>query len=51
VDFRNAPVADPPGGQKDMAQAIRHVYENAEKYGVDKTKIVAKGESGGCWIS
>jgi len=34
-----------------MAQALRHVYENAEKYGVDNTKIVAKGESGGCWIT
>lgn len=31
----------------DMVRAIKHVYENAEIYGVDKSKISLSGDSGG----
>jgi len=36
VDFRNAPEAKAPKGSNDFALAILHVYNNAEKYGVNK---------------
>jgi len=34
----------------DFVMAIRHVSQNAEKYGVDKSKICIAGISGGGWI-
>jgi len=35
----------------DFVMAIRHVSQNAEKYGVDKSKICIAGISGGGWIT
>ena len=47
VDYRLAPEAKAPGGASDLATAIRHVHDNAEQLGVDNTKIVVMGQSGG----
>lgn len=47
VDFRNAPEAKAPKGANDFALAILHVYNNAEKYGVNKKEICMAGISGG----
>jgi len=50
VDYRLGPEAKAPKGQMDFVHAIRHVSQNAEKYGVDKSKICIAGISGGGWI-
>ena len=31
----------------DMVVAIKHAYENADQFGIDKNKIALGGESGG----
>ena len=33
-----------------MATAIEYIYDNAERLGVDKTKVAVQGQSGGGWI-
>ena len=54
VDFRNSVVASSsgevapyPAGLNDCVSAVRWVHENATDLGVDPTKIVVAGESGG----
>ena len=51
VDYRLGPETKCPGGQRDQMKAFIHIYNHSEKYGVDKTKIVMGGESGGAWIT
>lgn len=50
VNYRKGPETKCPGGQQDFAKVIEHVYNNADKWGVDRSKICASGVSGGGWI-
>lgn len=47
VDYSLAPEKPYPNGLNDNYCAVKHVYDNAEKYGVDKTKIAVGGDSAG----
>lgn len=50
VDYRLGPEAKAPKGQCDFAAAVRHISQNATKYGVDKNQMCMAGISGGGWI-
>merc|ERR1711981_1037326 len=51
VDYRLAPETQCPNNIKDLYEVIKYVYENSEALGVDSSKIVVGGESGGGYIS
>lgn len=49
VNYRLAPKHPHPTPAEDCYTGLRFAFENAEKYGIDKTKIGVAGESaGGC---
>ena len=50
-DFRNAPESKCPKGMHDIYDCIKHVYENADCYGVDKNRICLGGRSGGAYLA
>ena len=50
VDYRLAPETKIPGGARDFMHVFLHVYNNASKYNIDKSKIVIAGDSGGGYI-
>lgn len=50
-EFRNAPENKTPGGMYDVISTIKHVYNNGEKYGIDKGRILLSGSSGGSFLS
>lgn len=50
VGFRNGPEVKAPQNQEDFVAVVRHVFENAEDFGVDASKICISGRSGGGWI-
>ena len=50
VDYRLAPETKCPNNVKDFYEVIKYVHENADVLGVDSTKIVVGGESGGGYI-
>lgn len=47
VDYSLAPEKPYPNGLDDNFCAVKHIYDNAEKYGIDKTKISVAGDSAG----
>lgn len=47
VDYALAPEKKFPAGFNDCYEAVIHVYKNAEKYGIDKNKIIVAGDSAG----
>lgn len=47
VEYRLAPENRSPAGAKDMIAAIHYFKDNADKYGIDDTKLVLGGGSGG----
>ena len=47
VDYSLAPEKPFPNGLNDNYFAVKHIYDNAEKYGIDKTKIAIGGDSAG----
>lgn len=47
VDYSLAPEKKFPNGFNDCYAAVRHVWEHAEEYGVDRTKIAVGGDSAG----
>ena len=51
VSFRLAPEFEYPTHVKDGMASVDFVYDNCEKYGCDKTKLIATGESGGSWMT
>ena len=51
VDYRLGPEHKAPIQGYDMLGAIKHIYENAESLGVDNTRIVIGGDSGGSWVA
>ena len=50
VKYRLAPENKAPCGSLDFIHAFMHLYNNAEKFKVDKSKIVIAGDSGGAHI-
>ena len=50
VDYRLAPETKCPNNVKDFYEVIKYVQENAENLGIDSSKIVIGGESGGGYI-
>lgn len=47
VEYRLIPEALYPAGVKDLEDAVKWVYKNARKYGIEKHKIVVSGCSAG----
>ena len=47
VDYSLAPEKPFPNGLNDNYCAVKHIYDNAEKYGVNKDKIAVAGDSAG----
>ena len=45
VDYRNAPENKCPKGINDSYDSMKHIYENAELYGIDSSKILLSGSS------
>jgi len=50
VDYRIAPETKCPNNVKDFYEAIKYVSKNAESLGVDPSKIVIAGDSGGGYV-
>lgn len=47
IDYSLAPEKPYPNGLNDNYYAVKHIYDNAEKYGIDKEKIAVAGDSAG----
>lgn len=47
VDFRLAPFTKSPGQTEDVYLVIKELYQNPEKYGIDRDHIAAGGFSSG----
>lgn len=47
IDYSLAPEKPFPNGLNDNYYAVKHIYDNAKKYGIDKTKIAIGGDSAG----
>ena len=47
INYRLAPTFACPTALEDSAKALLWVYENAEKYGVDRDRMILAGESAG----
>ncbi len=47
IDYSLAPEKPFPHGLNDNYNAIRHIYENADYYGIDRNKIAVAGDSAG----
>ena len=50
VDYRLAPETKCPHNILDFYSSLKHISENAENLGIDKTRIAISGESGGGYI-
>lgn len=50
VDYRLAPETKCPNNVKDYYEVIKYVHKNADTLGIDSSKIVMGGESGGGYI-
>ena len=47
VDYSLAPEKPFPNGFNDNYSAVKHIYDNSDKYGIDKNKIAIAGDSAG----
>jgi acetyl esterase/lipase len=47
VDYALAPEKKYPNGFEDCFGVVRHIFDHAEAYGVDKRKIAVGGDSAG----
>ena len=47
IDYSLAPEKKFPNGFNDNYFAVKHIYDNANKYGIDKNKIAVAGDSAG----
>ena len=47
IDYSLAPEKPYPNGLNDNYYAVKHIYDNAEKYRIDKSKIAVAGDSAG----
>lgn len=51
INYRLSPEHKCPAGIMDSYAALKWLHANAEKYGVDKSRIGVMGCSGGGWIA
>ena len=51
VDYRNGPETKAPGGQQDMADVTRYLFEHGAKHGIDPNRMAMGGASGGAWVT
>jgi acetyl esterase/lipase len=51
LDYRLAPETPAPGGILDCYAGLKFIIANAEKYGVDPTRVTFIGDSGGGYLS
>lgn len=51
VDYRLAPEAPAPGGINDGYAGLKYLLKNADKLGVDSSRVFIAGESGGGYIT
>jgi len=51
VDYRFAPFAKYPAQPEDAYVVIKELYNNPEKYGIDKNRIAIGGRSTGCTVA
>ncbi len=51
LDYRLAPETPAPGGIMDCYAGLKYILANAEKYGVDPTRVTFTGDSGGGYLS
>jgi acetyl esterase/lipase len=51
LDYRLAPETPAPGGIMDCYAGLKYIIANAEKYGVDPTRVTFTGDSGGGYLS
>ena len=51
VDYRYAPFAKNPAQAEDAYVVIKELYNNPEKYGIDKNRIAIGGRSTGCTVA
>lgn len=47
IDYSLAPEKKFPNGFNDCFNAVKHIYDHAEEYGIDKSKIALGGDSAG----
>ncbi len=47
IDYSLAPEAKYPAAVNELWEALRHIYQNADAYGIDREKILAAGDSAG----
>jgi len=47
IDYALAPEKKFPNGFNDCFNAVKHIYDHAEEYGIDKNKIALGGDSAG----
>lgn len=47
IDYSLAPEKPFPNGFNDTYSAVKHIYDNSEKYGIDKNRIAVAGDSAG----
>ena len=51
VEYRQAPETQAPGNIMDCYAAIKYIIENADKFNIDKSKIVIGGSSDGAYLA
>jgi len=49
VDYRTCPMVKQPESYGDIYNAVKYIYKNANKWGLDKHKISMEGKSGGSY--
>ncbi|WNS46085.1 alpha/beta hydrolase [Paenibacillus sp. MMS20-IR301] len=47
IDYSLAPEKKFPNGFNDCFHAVKHIYDHAEEYGIDRSKIAVGGDSAG----
>lgn len=47
IDYSLAPEAKYPAAVEELWTALKHIYENADTYGIDRNKIMVAGDSAG----
>ena len=50
VDYRKGPEVKCPIGQQDFVDAVLHIHDNSQIFGINPKKICMAGLSGGGWI-
>lgn len=51
IRYRLSPDTLPPGQMEDAAAAIAFLYEHAETYGYDRSRLIVSGQSAGAYLA